>query len=94
MPTYVFLVTLTEKGKAHFEEVRKNGNLLSEFIKSLGGRSKGAFMTLGRFDIIELVEFPDDVAALKFSMKSAESGLANVETLKGFSEMETEFSIP
>ncbi len=93
MPTYVFLVTLTEKGKSRFEEVRRGGKVLSEFIKSLGGQSKGAFMTLGRFDIVEIVEFPNDVAALKYSMRSTESGLANVETLKGFAEKETEFSI-
>ena len=94
MPTYVFLVTLTEKGKSHFEEVRKSGKTLSEFIRGLGGESKGAFMTLGRFDIIEIVEFLDDLAALKYSMRSTESGLANVETLKGFAEKETEFFIP
>lgn len=94
MPTYVFLVTLTEKGKSHFEEVRKSGKDLSEYIKTLGGHSKGAFMTLGRFDMVELVELPDDLSALKVSMKSTEKGYANVETLKGFSEKETEFSVP
>ncbi len=94
MATYVFLVSLTEKGKSHFEEIRKGGIGLSDTIKKLGGRSKGAFMTLGRFDIVEVVEFPDDLAALKFSMKNSEKGYANVETLKGFSEKETEFAIP
>lgn len=48
-------------------------------------------MTPGRFDIIEL---PDDLVALKFSMKISEKGYANVETLKGFSELGTEFSVP
>lgn len=94
MPTYVFLVTLTESGKANLEKVRKTGKELSEYIKQLGGKSREGFMTLGRYDIIEVVEFPDDLAALKFSMKSSESGLVNVETLKGFSEHETEFAIP
>ncbi len=94
MATYVFLVSLTEKGKSHFDEVRKGGKYISELIKSLGGQSKGGFMTLGRFDIVEIAELPSDVAALKVSMKNSENGYANVETLKGFSEKETEFAIP
>ena len=93
MPTYVFLVTLTEKGKSNLDKVRKSGDELSSFIKTLGGESKGAFMTLGRYDIIEIVELPDDLAALKYSMKSSESGYQNVETLKGFTEEKTEFAI-
>ncbi len=94
MPTYVFLVTLTEKGKSNLEKVRQRGKELSELIKTLGGQSKGAFMTLGRYDIIEIIEMPNDLAALKYSMKCSESGYENLETLKGFTEKETEFVIP
>ncbi len=93
MPTYVFLVSLTEKGKSHLDEVRQSGKELSKLVAELGGTTKGAFMTFGRYDIIEIIEFPNDISALKFSMKSSESGFADVETLKGFSEKETEFSI-
>lgn len=91
MPTYVFLVTLTEKGKSRLEEVRRNAKELTEFIKTLDGQIKGSFMTLGRYDMVEIVELPNDISALKLSMKSTESGLQNVETLKGFTEKELEF---
>jgi len=93
MPVYVFLVTLTEKGKSNLDLVKENSKELSELIKSLGGKSKEAFMTLGRYDIIEVIEFPSDLAALKYSMKSTESGLQNVETLTGFNSDEAQFSI-
>jgi hypothetical protein len=34
MATYVFLITLTEKGKSHFEEVRNGGKELSDTLKT------------------------------------------------------------
>ncbi len=94
MPTYVFLVNLTEKGKSALSEVKRHGRELMEYVETLKGTAKGSFMTLGRYDLIEIIDLPDDMAALKYSMKSTESGLKDVETLKGFTQEDALFNIP
>ena len=74
--------------------MKKHGKGLMEYAVSLKGASKVSFMTLGRYDLIEIIDLPDDMAALKYSMKSTESGLKDVETLKGFTQEDALFSIP
>ncbi len=93
MPTYVYLVILTEKGKSNLEEVRKNSVMLNKYIEELGGRNQCDFMTLGRYDIVRIVQMPNDISALQLSMRSSETGLEKVETLKGFTSDEMKFSV-
>ncbi len=93
MPTYVYLVTLTERGRSNLKDVKKGGIEIENLIKNLEGHSRGSFMTLGRYDVVRIVDLPSDRAALQLSMKSAETSLENVETLKGFTSEEAEFSV-
>lgn len=86
-------MTLTENGKANLNLVKEGSKELSDRIKSLGGNVREAFMTLGRYDIVEVIIFPKDLSALKYSMKSSESGLKDVETLTGLESEEARFSI-
>lgn len=88
MPTYVFLVNMTEKGKSNLEEATKASGEINDLVKKLGGTIKDAFMTLGRYDAVEIIELPDDQAALKLSMKSSSLGYVKLETLRAFNEKE------
>lgn len=84
MPTYVFLVNITEKGKANLKDGLASRMELSQAIKKMGGIEKGSLMTFGRYDAVEILEFPNDETAFKASVKATDSGYVNVETLKGF----------
>ena len=53
-------------------------------IASLGGRSIGNWLTMGRFDQVAVVEAPDDETAAKLLMVVAERGNASTETLRAF----------
>lgn len=88
MPIYVFLVNMTEKGKSNLEEATKASVEINELVRKLGGTIKEAFMTLGRYDAVEIIELPDDQTALKLSMKSSSLGYVTLETLRAFSEKE------
>ena len=55
----------------------------------MGGKMTG-YMTFGQYDVIELLELPDDKAAARFAMMAGATGLVRTVTLKAFSEDEAD----
>ncbi len=84
MGHYVLLVKITEKGKEDISKTLKTREEVMDYLKKLGGTHKGMYMTLGRYDAIEIVDLPDDDAAMKFSVRAGQTGDVRLETLKAF----------
>ncbi|MEE9181345.1 MAG: GYD domain-containing protein [candidate division NC10 bacterium] len=82
MAGYIRLVCLTEQGK---KNMRKNpGRMADEAARILeehGGRQVSTWATLGRYDLIVVVEAPDDMAMMHVSAEIGALGGAHVETL-------------
>ncbi len=90
MPNYVLLVKLTEKGKLDLENSFRKRETVMEYVKKLGGRNLHVFTTIGRYDVIEILDLPNDEVALKLSIKAAETGDVKIETLRAFTADEME----
>lgn len=90
MPVYVLLVKLTEKGKEDLQGSVKKREEVIEYIRKLGGKGLHVFTTIGRYDVIEIVDLPSDEVALKLSIKAAESGTVKIETMRAFTPEEME----
>ncbi len=88
MGHYVLLVKITEKGKTDIDRTLKTRGEVMEYLKKLGGRHEGVYMTFGRYDAIEIVDLPNDEAAIKFAVKAGKTGDVRLETLKAFTEEE------
>lgn len=84
MGFYVLLVKLTEKGKADINNALKRREEVMEYVKKMGGSHKEVFMTFGRYDVIEVIDMPNDETAMKCAIKAAETGDVKVETLRAF----------
>lgn len=84
MGLYVLLVRLTEKGKADINNALKRRDDVMEYVRKNGGKHREVLMTFGRYDVVEIVELPDDDAAMKLAIKAAETGDVKVETLRAF----------
>lgn len=88
MPTYVHLANYTQDGIAN---IGNHDPQPEEVIESLGvGEVKSIYLTLGQYDAVAVTEFPDDKTAAQFSMKMSQGGHSKAETLRAFSEEETE----
>ena len=59
-------------------------------IEKRGGRLIDAFVTLGRYDVVEIFEAPDDETAYQILIEVAKHGQVTTETLRGFSREEAE----
>ena len=59
-------------------------------IRDAGGRLVGVYVTLGRYDVVEIFEAPDDETAMEILMKLQRHGAEQTETLRAFSREEAE----
>ena len=59
-------------------------------IEASGGRLIGVYVTLGRYDVVEIFEAPDDEAAAEILMKLQRYGAEHTETLRAFTREEAE----
>ena len=59
-------------------------------ISEAGGQLVGVYVTLGRYDVVEIFEAPDDEIAVEILMKLQRYGAEHTETLRGFTREEAE----
>lgn len=88
MPTYLALHKLTQKGA---ENVRDGPEKLAEakdLATSMDCRVKDFFLTNGRYDVVVVVEAPDDVTAKRLSMAVTSDGRITTELARAFTEDE------
>ena len=81
MPTYIRLVRFTEQG---VRNVRAVGDQMAEarrIVEAHGGKLVQSWSTLGRYDLIAVVEAPDDKTMMKISALVAEKVNIRAETL-------------
>jgi uncharacterized protein with GYD domain len=84
MPTYIILGSFTDQGVRNVKDTTKRASAVKEAAKKFGASVKNLYWTLGAYDVVTVVDAPDDesVTALLFSIGS----LGNVRThsLKAF----------
>jgi uncharacterized protein with GYD domain len=86
MPTYITLLRWTQQGAAKAKESPKRLDAGRKAFKKRGVEIKDTYLTMGRYDLVCVVEGPDDetVAAALISLGS--QGNVQTETLKAFDE--------
>ena len=86
MVTYILLVTLTEFGRANFKTSwTTTRDEFKKKVKSLGGNMTG-YVTAGPYDAVEIIDVPQDDAALPLLLGSLSVKEIRTVTLKGFHE--------
>ena len=59
-------------------------------ITEAGGKLVGVYVTLGRYDVVEIFEAPDDETATEIILKLQRHGAEHTETLRAFTRDEAE----
>ena len=59
-------------------------------IQERGGRLVTTYVTLGRYDLVEIFEAPNDETAYQILLAVAKHGSVTTETLRGFNRDEAE----
>ena len=88
MGTYIALVKYTQKGIANIKESPARLDKVKEAIKAAGGEFKAFYLTLGHYDIVVVIEAPNDHAYAAVMLAIGSVGAVRTETLKAFTEEE------
>ena len=90
MPIYITLMKFTSQGMTGIPAWRDRVEEGAQAIEARGGRLVDAYVTLGRYDVVEIFEAPDDEKAAEILMRLQRHGAEHTETLRGFTREEAE----
>ena len=76
MPHYISLMRWTSQGMAGLPAWRERVEEGERIIEEAGGSLIGVYVTLGRYDVVEIFECPDDDKAAEILMKLQRHGAA------------------
>jgi len=86
MPTYITLMKWTEKGISAIKGSPARLDAGKEGFKKAGMEIKETFLTMGRYDLVCVIEAPDDETYARGMLTLGSQGNVSTETLKAFSE--------
>jgi uncharacterized protein with GYD domain len=86
MSSYIMLVKWTEQGISNIKESPQRVDAFKKAVETAGGKVTGFYLTMGRYDIVVIVEFPSDEVAATVILRTASHGEVRSETLKAFPE--------
>lgn len=88
MVTYVVLTKFTEQGIRNAKESPKRADAFKEMAKTFGVTVKELVWTQGRYDVVTILEAPDETSAMSLSLSLSALGNVRTETLRAFSAAE------
>lgn len=88
MPTYIMLLRWTEQGASKIKESPSRLDAFKQALQQAGGSLKGFYMVTGRYDMVAVVEVPDEETVAKLALATGAKGSTRTETLRAFSEDE------
>ena len=88
MPKYISLVKYTQKGIENIKESANRFDAFKQLCESMGAKVEGFYLTMGRYDLLVIVDAPDSETIAKIFLTTASKGAVSTETLQAFSEDE------
>jgi uncharacterized protein with GYD domain len=88
MPTYIVLMEATEKSMLNPNALPERVQAARDAIQQFGGKMLDWNLTMGEYDAVAKVEFPDDYALASFTLAVAKTGNQKTITMRAFNEAE------
>lgn len=89
MPTYIGLIKFTDQGIKSVKETVHRREAIRKAAGAMGVKFT-AYLTLGRYDYVAVIDAPNDEAAAQFALATGMQGNLSTETLRAFTEDEVE----
>lgn len=86
MVTYVMLLNWTDQGIKNVKDSPKRLDAVKKLAKDMGGEVKAFYLTLGQYDLVLVVDMPNNDKLAGFGLKLGSLGNVRSTTLKTFSE--------
>ena len=86
MPTYIALLRWTQQGISKVKDSPSRLDAGREAFKKRGMTIKESYLTMGRYDLVVVIEAPDDATYASAILALGAQGNVQTETLKAFTE--------
>ena len=84
MPTYVALINWTDQGIKNYRDTVQRAEDARGLIEKSGGQVRQMLWTLGEYDLVGVVDFPDDETATAVLLQIGAGGNVRTKTMKAF----------
>ncbi len=88
MATYINLVRFTQQGIQNIKESPTRLEAAKQAFRAVGAEIKEFYLVMGQYDIVLIVEAPDDRTMAKATLAVGSLGNVRTETLRAFTEDE------
>jgi uncharacterized protein with GYD domain len=88
MATYIMLGNFTDQGIRFVKDTTKRAQALRDLATKVGATVKDTYWTLGQYDVVAVIEAPDEVAMTALGLGVGSLGNVRTQTLRAFSAEE------
>ena len=88
MPKYISLVKYSPKGVENIKESPGRLDAVKKLCESMDSKVEAFYLTMGRYDMVLIVDGPNPETAAKIILSIASQGAVSTETLPAFPEEE------
>jgi uncharacterized protein with GYD domain len=86
MPTYISLARWTDQGVRNIKEAPQRIDAFKKGVQAAGGKLTGFYVTMGKYDIVTIVDAPNDEAVANMVLSTESKGNVRIQTLKASTE--------
>jgi uncharacterized protein with GYD domain len=86
MPTYIMLSNWTDQGIRHVKDSPDRLEAARQLCRQHGAEITDFYMTMGPYDMVVIIEAPNDDAFAGLAISIAKGGNIRTTTLKAFDE--------
>jgi len=88
MPTYVALINWTDQGVKSVKDTVQRYEAAQAAGMKMGVKFKELYWTMGAYDIVGIVEAPDDATVSRFLLATGAVGNIRTATMRAYSKEE------
>ncbi|MFQ5656092.1 MAG: GYD domain-containing protein [Candidatus Methylomirabilales bacterium] len=88
MPSYVILGKYTLQGIRNIKATTKRAEAFRDLAKRMGVKVKEIYWTMGQYDIVTIIDAPNDATASRLLLAAGSKGNVQTETLRAYSANE------
>lgn len=88
MVTYIGLMNFTDKGMQAIKDTTKRAAAAKELAKKFGVNMRDVFWTMGKYDIVCVLEADNEQSLAAFSLATAAMGNLRSHSLRAYSAAE------
>jgi uncharacterized protein with GYD domain len=84
MATYIVLGQFTDQGIRSVKDTTKRGEAVKQTAKKFGATVKELYWTLGQYDVVTVVDAPDDASLTALMLTIGSMGNVKTQSLRAF----------